>query len=89
MIESATEVVEMYQKTETVEEDVEETTEDEKLDEDSPLSSSVNSKYSNVVVFLDTRKCALAAAGKELVETAYVRVVQHRSFNLSTISRSC
>ena len=53
MIESATEVVEMYQKTENVEKDVEETTEDEKLDEDITLSSSVNSKYSNVVVFLD------------------------------------
>ena len=53
VIESATEVVEMYQKTETVEEDAEETTEAEKLNEDSPLSSSVNSKYSNVVVFLD------------------------------------
>ena len=43
----------------------------------------------NVVVFLDTRKCILTATGKKLVETAYVRVVQHRSFNLSTISRSC
>ena len=53
VIESATEVVEMYQKTEEVEKDVEETTEDEKLNEDSPLSSSANSKYSNVVVFLD------------------------------------
>lgn len=53
MIESATEVVEMYQKTENVENDAEETIEDEKLDEDSPLSSSANSKYSNVVVFLD------------------------------------
>lgn len=53
MIESATEVVEMYQKTETVEEDAEETAEDEKLDEDITLSSSANSKYSNVVVFLD------------------------------------
>ena len=53
VIESATEVVEMYQKTENVEEDAEETTEDEKLAEDIILSSSANSKYSNVVVFLD------------------------------------
>lgn len=53
VIESATEVVEMYQKTENVEEDAEETAEDEKLDKDITLSSSANLKYSNVVVFLD------------------------------------
>ena len=43
----------------------------------------------NGIAIADATERVPSASGKELVEAASVRIVQHRSFNFSTISRSC